>query len=92
LRALQLAQCAARIGAVAFDKRQQKDVYCGSAPFGYRREGAKLVIDDREQADVTPLGAGHLISEMKVFNEKAIATSSATGSRAGKVRAMDCAA
>lgn len=43
-------------------------------------------------SDVTPLGAGHLTSEMKVFNEKAIATSSATGSRAGKVRAMDCAA
>jgi hypothetical protein len=29
---------------------------------------------------MTPSGAGHLISETKVFNEKAIATSSATGS------------
>jgi hypothetical protein len=36
-------------------------------------------------ADVTPLGAGHLIREMKVFNEKEIATISTAGARAGKV-------
>ena len=30
-----------RIKDVTFDKRQRKQVYCGSAPFGYRREGKK---------------------------------------------------
>ena len=52
---------------------------------------ANLSLDLRDR-DVTPSGAGHLISEMKVFNEKTIATSPAPGPRAGEVRAMDCAA
>jgi hypothetical protein len=41
------------------------------------------------RGEVTPSGAGHLISEMKVFNEKGIASGSTAGARAGKVRAVD---
>ena len=46
---------AERIRDVAFDKRQQKKVYCGNTPFGYRRVGAALVADEREQAALTTM-------------------------------------
>jgi site-specific DNA recombinase len=44
-----------RIKDVTFDKRERKQVYCGSAPFGYRREGKGLVEDGGEQTALSTI-------------------------------------
>ncbi len=48
-----------RIKDVTFDKRQRKQVYCGSTPFGYRREGKGLVADDGEQTALSTIRSMH---------------------------------
>jgi site-specific DNA recombinase len=48
-----------RIKDVTFDKRQRKQVYCGSAPFGYRREGKSLVEDGGEQTALSTIRSMH---------------------------------
>lgn len=48
-----------RIKDVTFDKRQRKQVYCGSAPFGYKREGTTLVEDPKEQAALSVIRSMH---------------------------------
>jgi site-specific DNA recombinase len=48
-----------RIKDVTFDKRQRKLVYCGSAPFGYKREGKSLVEDDGEQTALSTIRSMH---------------------------------
>lgn len=35
---------------MTFDKRQRRQVYCGSAPFGYKRHGSALIEDSEGQA------------------------------------------
>jgi site-specific DNA recombinase len=44
-----------RIKDVTYEKRQRKQVYCGSAPFGYRREGKSLVEASGEQAALSTI-------------------------------------
>jgi site-specific DNA recombinase len=38
-----------RIKDVTFDKRERRQVYCGSTPFGYERKGSMLVEDSKAQ-------------------------------------------
>lgn len=46
-----------RIKDVSFDKRQRKQVYSGTAPFGYKRNGSTLLKDEREQDALTIIRA-----------------------------------
>lgn len=48
-----------RIKDVTFDKRQRKQVYCGSIPFGYKREGSTLVEDAEEHAALCVMRSMH---------------------------------
>jgi len=44
---------------VTFDKRQRKQVYCGSAPFGYKRQGSALLEDAAEQKALSVMRSMH---------------------------------
>jgi site-specific DNA recombinase len=48
-----------RIKDVTFDKRQRKQVYCGSAPFGYKRQGSALLEDAAEQKALAVMRSMH---------------------------------
>ena len=48
-----------RIKDVTFDKRQRKQVYCGSAPFGYKRQGSALLEDAAEQKALSVMRTMH---------------------------------
>jgi site-specific DNA recombinase len=53
------ARISERIKDVAFDKRQQKRVYSGNAPFGYKREGNDLVEHAHEQQALANMRVMH---------------------------------
>ena len=44
---------------MTFDKRQRKQVYCGSAPFGYKRQGSALLEDAAEQKAFSVMRSMH---------------------------------
>jgi site-specific DNA recombinase len=53
------AQIAARISDVSFDLRSKRQVYCGNAPFGFRRSGNRLEPDSSQQAALATMRDMH---------------------------------
>ncbi len=53
------ARISERISDVAFDLRSRRQAYCRYEPFGYKRQGADLVLDSTEQAALVTMRRMH---------------------------------